>query len=208
MAIKFGNLVVDEPSASTAQKIEEISPEKFKAVGNDGMGLRVSTSLDEMVMQFRNLKYKRRRRFRLALYWWDMASRCGNISAYSLSFAALVSSVEALAGRGETHHFKCPECGGSCQHEVPGATERFKTFLEKFASGDESRQQRSKMYALRSTILHGSDLMELDHGTAFGWDPPTDNEISLHRELSALVRDALRNWLATSPDVEGDTSND
>ena len=202
--VNFGDLVVEKFCSPSIQKIEEIPREKYEKIGNDGLGLRVPANLDDLIMQFGNLECDLRKKFKLALYWWDMASRCWNISAHSLSFAALVSSVEALTVRGAVHNFECPVCGGDCQHEVPGATERFRKFLEKFASGEQNKTRRSKMYALRSQILHGSDLMMLDRGTAFGWDPPSDNEFNLHRELSALVRSALRNWLENASVAQGD----
>jgi hypothetical protein len=51
------------------------------------------------------------------------------------------------------------------------------------------------MYQLRSGILHGSKLMQLDHDFAFGWDPPWWNEHKLHVELWSQTLVALRNWL-------------
>ncbi len=82
-----------------------------------------------------------------------------------------------------------------CQHEAPGATERFRAFFEKFAPGAAQRKRRNEMYAVRSGIVHGSDLMQIDQGRDFGWDPPGFNELALHRELWAVTRIALRNWL-------------
>ena len=55
------------------------------------------------------------------------------------------------------------------------------------------------MYALRSAILHGRDLMQIDQDRAFGWDPPYWNERELHDELWGLARIALRNWLQNRP---------
>jgi len=51
------------------------------------------------------------------------------------------------------------------------------------------------MYGLRSKILHGSDLMQLDQGRAIGWDPPWWNEREMNWELWGLMRTAARNWL-------------
>jgi hypothetical protein len=49
------------------------------------------------------------------------------------------------------------------------------------------------MYALRSDILHGSGLMEMDKDSDFGWAPPEGNELDLMRELWELTRIAVRN---------------
>ena len=55
------------------------------------------------------------------------------------------------------------------------------------------------MYSLRSGILHGSELMQLDQDLAFGWDPPWSDERELYEDLWGLTRVALRNWLKELP---------
>jgi hypothetical protein len=128
----------------------------------------------------------------------DMASGQWNLSV-SASFAALVSAIESLTEWGDTHQFECPICGKPTQHEVPGATRRFKDFFDIYAPGAILAKRRDDMYSLRSGILHGSDLMQLDQDIAFGWDPPWWNERELHEELWGLARIALRNWLKNPP---------
>jgi hypothetical protein len=115
----------------------------------------------------------------------------------SASFAALVSAVEALTERGVQHTVHCDECNRDYGHEVPGSTERFRAFFEAHAPGASLRSRRTEMYALRSGILHGSSLMQMDEDRAFGWDPPWWNERELHEELSKLTRVAIRHWLST-----------
>jgi hypothetical protein len=127
-----------------------------------------------------------------------MASRQWTIS-FSSSFASLVSAIESLTDRGVTHQVYCAECGKDYPHEVPGATERFRAFFEKYAPGAALKTRRTQMYSLRSGILHGSDLMQLDQDLGFGWDPPGWDERELHRELWSLTRIAMRNWLKASP---------
>lgn len=133
-----------------------------------------------------------------ATFWIDMASRQWNISV-SASFAALVSAIESLTQHGDIHQFKCPICRKPTQHEVPGATRRFKDFFDTYAPGAALAKRRDEMYSLRSGILHGSQLMQLDQDLAFGWDPPYWNESELHRELWGLMRVAVRNWLKGPP---------
>jgi hypothetical protein len=87
---------------------------------------------------------------------------------------------------------------GPTQHEVPGATRRFKDFVDAYASGTGSAS-RDEMYALRSGILHGSKLIEIDYALAFGWDPPWWNQRELLWDLSTITRIALRNWLKGQP---------
>src|SRR5258707_10742096 len=54
------------------------------------------------------------------------------------------------------------------------------------------------LFRSRSKILHGSDLMQLDQGRAFGWDPPWWSEREMNWELWGLMRTAARNWLKRS----------
>ena len=51
------------------------------------------------------------------------------------------------------------------------------------------------MYPLRSGVLHGSKLIEIDYALAFGWDPPWWNQREMHWDLWKITRVALRNWL-------------
>jgi hypothetical protein len=188
-------LVLDEPSPPAAEAIEEVEPEEYYAsVGNDGRGLRVPIDLDEAISRYLDLSAEARAKFDRATFWLDMASRQSNISV-SASFASFVSAIEALTERGVRHQIDCPVCGERTYHEVPGATRQFKGFLETYAPGAVLADRRGKMYALRSGILHGSDLIKIDHALAFGWDPPWLNQRELLWDLSSVARAALRNWL-------------
>jgi hypothetical protein len=98
-----------------------------------------------------------------------MASRQWEDSM-SASYASLVSAAEALTPEhGTKHSVYCDKCGENRTHDVPGATEKFRSFFEKYTPDTGLRKRRSKMYGLRSKILHGSDLMQLDQGRAIGW---------------------------------------
>jgi len=192
---KLGEVVIDQLSPPTADQLEEVEPgEYYTTVGHDGRGLRVPTDLDESICCYTALSNGNRSKFDRATFWIDMASRLWNISV-SASFAALVSAVESLTDRGESHQFKCPICGNLTQHEVPGPTRLFKDFFDTYAPGIALAKRRADMYSLRSGILHGSQLMQLDDDLAFGGDPPYWNESELHRELWGLMRIAVRNWL-------------
>jgi hypothetical protein len=189
-------VVLDEPSPPATEGIEEIEPEEYhRTVGNDGRGLRVPADLDESICHYLfGLSSDEKRKFDRATFWLDMAARQWTISA-SAAFAAYVSAIEALTDRGTAHQFNCPVCGGHTQHEVPGAVRRFKDFIEAYAPAKSEAKRREEMYALRSGILHGSRLIELDYALASGWDPPWWNQQQLIWDLSAITRIALRNWL-------------
>lgn len=155
------------------------------------------TDLDESICCYTALSGRNRAKFDHAAFWIDIASRQWNTSV-SASFAALVSAIESLTERGGVHQFNCPVCCKRTQHELPGATRRFKDFLETYAPGAALAQPRDDVYQLRSGILHGSKLMQLDQDLDFGWDPPWWNEDNLYRKLWGLTRIALRNWLNSS----------
>ena len=189
------SLVVDDLSSSTSEKLEELQPEiYFTEVGHDGKGLRVAADLDETICSYFSLDEKNRDKFDRAAFWMDMATSQRGDSASS-SFASLVTACEALTERGSTHRVHCEQCDADSTHEVPGATKRFRTFFEIFAPGASLRKRRTQMYALRSGILHGSELMLLDQNRVFGWDPPGSDQTELYRELSSLTQMAARNWL-------------
>ena len=48
---------------------------------------------------------------------------------------------------------------------------------------------------LRSDILHGSGLMEMDRDADFGWSPPEQGDKDLMKELWVLTKLSMRNWL-------------
>jgi hypothetical protein len=77
----------------------------------------------------------------------------------------------------------CDECKKDRTHNVPGAMEKFHSVFKKYTPGPELKKRRCKMYGLRSKILHGSDLMQLDQGRVLGWDPPWWKEQEMNREL-------------------------
>jgi len=188
----LGEVVIDQLSPPASEKVEEL--DRGPTVGHDGKGLRVPADLDESICLYLNLDDKNRAKFDRAAFWMDMASRQW-ANAASSSFASLVTASESLTERGSIHRVYCETCKAESQHDVPGATEGFHAFFEKYAPGESLRKRRSKMYDLRSGILHGSKLMQLDQYRRFGWDPPEWNQTELHRELWSLTRTAARNWL-------------
>lgn len=197
---KLGNPIIDEQSVYVGEGLEEVDPDGYyEKVGHElGRGLRVPTDLDQSICCYLALSAANRAKIDRAIFWMDMAARQWNISI-SASFAALVSAIESLTEQGKPHQFDCPICQKPTQHEIPGATKRFKDFLATYAPGPSLMKRRDEMYSLRSGILHGSNLMQLDQDLAFGWDHPWRKELELLEELWSLTRIALRNWLKNPP---------
>ena len=174
----FGEAVQNELSPPAAETLEEIDPETYyETVGHDGRGLRVPADLDDSICCYMRLSNANRDRFSRAGFWMAMASRQWTDS-FSASFASLVIAIESLAER-----------------DSLGAAARFRKFIEQHAPGASLENRRKEMYALRSNILHGSGLMEMDQDAHFGWAPPEQNEKDLMYELWGLTRIAIRHWL-------------
>jgi len=163
------------PAATTS--LEEVDPGAYYGISSNwGQGMRVPTDLDDSLYRYHSLRRKDQEQFDRAAFWMDAASRQHQISV-SASFAFLAMAIEALVGR------------------TDGTTAAFCEFIDRHAPG-ASKKVREKLYDLRSDIVHGSDLMEIDQGTHFGWMPPEQTEFDLTREFWGITRMALRNWLA------------
>jgi hypothetical protein len=159
---KLGEVIASELSLPVGDKLEEVaSGEYYTAIGHDGSGLPIPDDLDESICRYRSLSPALRAKFDRATYWMGMASRQWEDSM-SASFASLVSSVEALTERGIKHSVYCDKCKKEVSHDVPGATENFRAFFERYAPEPGLESRRNNMYAMRSGILHGSKLMQLD----------------------------------------------
>jgi Apea-like HEPN len=155
-----------------------------------------------LICRYQDLPPPLQAKFDRATYWLGMARRQWEDSM-SASYASLVSSAEALTTeKGTKHNVYCDECKENRSHDAPGATKKFRAFFEKYTPDPGLRERRSKMYGLRSKILHGSHLMQLDQGRAFGWEPPWRKEQETNEELWTLMRIAARNWLRDPPDTD------
>jgi hypothetical protein len=171
--------VLDAPSPPAAYRIEEVEPEEYYAtkVGNVERGLRVPADLDESICRYLfSLPPDDKKKFDRATFWLDVSRRQWTISA-SATFAAHTFAIEALiAVRGN------------------GAVQRFKKFTETYAPG-VGQASLNSIYDLRSDVVHGSELIELDNALAFGWDPLPLKQGNLLDDLSMITRVAMRKWL-------------
>jgi hypothetical protein len=168
----LGTIITDDLSPLATERLAEVESEAYHTnVGNDGNPLRIPADLDESLCRYRELSEANQSKFDRAAFWLDVASRQWTISVSS-SFASLVSAIEALTDRGTTHSVHCEECKADRSHEVPGATERFRSFFEMYAPGRTLK---------------------------IGFDPSDFSESELQRDLSNFTRLALRNWLKNPP---------
>ena len=173
----FGEFVRDELSPPAAEILEEVDSQTYYAtVGHDGRGLRVPADLDDSICCYMRLSKENRDKFGRAGFWMSMARRQWTVS-FSASFASLAIAIESLGERSLR------------------PTARFRKFIEQYAPGASLEKRRNEMYTLRSNILHGSGLMEMDQDADFGWAPPEQQEKDLMNELWGLTRVAMRNWL-------------
>ncbi len=178
---KVGEVVTDKHSLLITELMEGLDPDTYyTSVVHDGRNLQIPTDLDDLICCYAQLSAKNRSTFDRGSFWMDMASRQWTISL-SASFASLVIAIEALGNRNK------------------GATARFHDYLEQYAPGASMQNRRTKMYALRSDILHGSGLMEMDQDAALGWSPPEQNDEDLMEELWSLTKLSMRNWLKNPP---------
>jgi hypothetical protein len=175
----FGQIVVGELSSLDAPMMKEVDPKSYyDLVGHDGRDLEVPSDLDDSIRRYSQLSPADKAKFDRAGYWMTMYSRLWE-SSFSTAFAALVIAIETLADKTKPQ----------------GPSERFRNFIEQHAPGKALERRRKEMYDLRSQILHGDTLMEMDQDSDFGWAPPEQNDKDLLWELWGLTRIALRDWI-------------
>jgi len=191
-------IVTNALSPPAAEQLAEIQPEKYYFRHDYGMALRIPADLDDSLRRYRELSEANRSKFDRAAFWFDLASRQWTISV-SASFASLVSAIESLTDRGSTHSVYCEQCKASQSHDAPGAAKSFQSFLETHAPGAALSDRRNTMYNLRSRILHGNYLMQMDQTLDVGLNPAEYDEWELHSEFWSITGLALRNWLVHAP---------
>lgn len=190
-------VVMDELSPPAATQIQEVESDLYRG---DPLrrpmsdGLQVPTDLDDSLYAYSRLLKQPERRLNRSLYWMQLASRFG-YRYMGPSFLSMVSAIEALGAAEVSHTAQCTECGGTFVHRVPGPTEAFRNFLSTYAPGPQLNSRRSDMYSLRSGLVHGNVLMELDDERHSVWDPAHNQQIDLWSELFGITRIAIRNWL-------------
>ena len=142
---------------------------------------------DSMFHRFYSLDSKLQERFLRAAYWFQHAGEVTNISK-SASFLALVSAIETMASD-KSKLTECKECKNKA-----GATQQVRQFLEEHLQGKPQKIIR-KMYDLRSSLTHGSRILQTDSGDYKSLTPSSNEEFYDYHLTKQLTRTALINWL-------------
>jgi len=141
-------------------------------------------------------------RFFMACSWYEKAQAIWKDSASS-SFIALVSAIECLVGKG----VKCTECDQdmpdngelcpACGLPRYYVTKKFKEFLTKFVPDlDTMKKEVSILYKTRSSMVHGSRLLQQDlRPWLFTMNTVKEEEATLQRNLFFITHTAIYNWL-------------
>ncbi|MHB8637983.1 MAG: hypothetical protein ACYC96_16105 [Fimbriimonadaceae bacterium] len=174
----IGESITSGLSPVAGKRIEKLDPATYYDSGHDGRPLCVPTDLDEQICCYQCLSERDRDRFDRAAHWIDLASRQW-FSSVSASYASLAVAIEALAETAD----------GT-------ATQQFIKFLETYAPGKSNKRRREEMYDVRSGILHGNRLMQLDEVLDFGPNLPQWRERALHDELWQMTTSAARAWIS------------
>lgn len=130
-----------------------------------------------------------RERFFRAAFWFSRSHRAWRLSR-SLSYISLINSLEVLTMRAD--HDPCPTCG---LNRAPGPTSRFRALIEEHAITVPERD-RKELYALRSRLVHGDQLLIGDTPSGWGFTPQDAEERWRHDQASGVARIVLISWLS------------
>lgn len=151
--------------------------------------LQLPASLSRSLRAVRSLAPANREQFMRAAQWRYAASDLWD-SHISSWYIAQVAAIEALASRPGSRT-PCPTCGLDTS---PGPTARFRDFLARYAPG-LSPVSRSRLYDVRSGLVHGSSI--LHHDSPFGATllPALGDERQRMDELHRSVQLAMLRWV-------------
>ncbi|MFA7286564.1 MAG: hypothetical protein WC052_02820 [Patescibacteria group bacterium] len=156
------------------------------------------------------LDHDRYSKFITSCYWFYTANEIWKTS-YSVSYVCLVTSIECLMSNVE----KC-ECGSAltdksiekceiCGEPKYRIGKSFKDFLEKYSNEEYSKlskEEKSYIYNIRSTMLHGERVFTRDFEPMGFLGYQKSYESAFHRTISSLVFGALINWLSDNKKVK------
>ncbi len=135
-----------------------------------------------MVETARSFETSERQALGRALCWLEVGN--GSTSP-TLQVVAYACAIEALLPPGPVE--TCAECGLANLK----ISSRFKAFVRRYASADDSRGFLDLVYGARSQLVHGSLLYEIDEG------PFASMSSGYHDSLASrwVARAAIVNWL-------------
>jgi hypothetical protein len=160
----------------------------------------VPDGLDGDLQRFDSLLPADRDRLLNSGRWRTLANRLFFVSAGTW-YLAQVAAIEALLPRVRRH--LCPECR---QPVGPGPTALFKDFIETYAPGFANRSELSKLYDVRSSLVHGLGQLASDT-SSFGYEPVHLEEMGQFELLRRIVSVATVNWLrdGAAPAITADS---
>lgn len=158
-----------------------------EAVGGMMQGpLTIPDDIDTSIIAYNALSADARMRFDLAAHWAYVGDQSSSPSVF---FESLCTAVESIVG---TESVKC-ECCAACREYKHATTQKFARFLEDF--GAVEGPMAKQVYALRSGITHGRELLEIElpGRTMLGGKRWKQGE--LRQALLFGVQRGLREWV-------------
>lgn len=155
--------------------------------------LELPASIETMLDRFYALEEKRRERFLRWCYWLNHSRRSRPLSM-SASYMAVIQAIEAL--RPELPGG--PRCAACGRTTGAGSTRQFVDFMDAYVprQDGETEKERTTLYALRSSLTHGGNLLEQDRGMRLdSFHPRPLQEFHSADRASRLARLAGLNWL-------------
>jgi len=131
--------------------------------------------------------------FLKACYWYERSGAAWDMSV-SLGHIAAVNAVESLMPAEEVD--RCPTCG---LNRAPGTTRRFIAFVDRHAAAVPD-DDRSQIYVLRSALVHGGRLLDIDTPGPWGALIPGDLvQRGTYGAARQVARAVIVNWLLDQP---------
>ena len=157
-----------------------------------GEGLSLPTITSRLLDKISSLNAVDREKFNRSAVWFKMSHDVYSTSSSS-SFDALATSIECLLPENKS---KC-ECCGQLVYAI---TRRFMDFLKEYAQPTPELQTEieklyKKYYPMRSSLTHGSALLDADLRPWAFMSEKSNEESMIRRALHDTVRIAIINWL-------------
>jgi hypothetical protein len=181
----------DFTPTDSLQPVPEVSDDIYRTrrgIGPDDV-FEIPEVLSPLLEASRAITPEARDRFFRACYWYERSGAAWNLSV-SLGHIAAVNAVETIMPKGVEE--RCPTCG---LNRAPGITRRFHDFVERFAPM-VPKQDRKRVYELRSSLVHDGYLVDIDRPGPWGaLVPPSLEQLDTYQVARTIARDAIIGWL-------------
>jgi hypothetical protein len=142
-------------------QVEEAEYFSRQGISVDAAGLDVPDCLRETTERLRAAAENVREDFLLSAYWRQRSQATYNDSM-SLGYIGAINALEVLLP--ETERDECPCCG---LDRSPGPTRKLQELVETYAP-EIGKRDRESLYKLRSSLVHGHQILGLDLRRGFG----------------------------------------